>query len=112
LTQNKHENKTYDITGPEALTHAQMAAQLSQALDRPVTFVDAPEQEFRNALRAMHMPDWQADGLIEDYAHYRRGEASNTSSAVQECTSKPPRRFAEFAHDYRTSFMTPVAAHG
>jgi uncharacterized protein YbjT (DUF2867 family) len=112
LTQNKHENKTYDITGPEALTHAQMAAQLSQALDQPVTFVDAPEQEFRNALRAMHMPDWQADGLIEDYAHYRRGEASNTSSAVQQCTGKPPRRFAEFAHDYRTSFMTPVAAHG
>jgi uncharacterized protein YbjT (DUF2867 family) len=111
LTQTRHEGKTYDITGPEALTHFQMAAQLSQALDRPVTFVDVPEQGFREALRAMHMPDWQADGLIEDYAHYRRGEASGVSSAVQEVTGEAPHRFAEFARDYKTAFLTPVAAH-
>ncbi len=65
LTQTKHEGKTYDITGPEALTHSQMAEQLSQALDHTVAFVDVPEGEFRNALRTMGMPDWQADGLIE-----------------------------------------------
>jgi uncharacterized protein YbjT (DUF2867 family) len=31
LTESGHEGKIYDITGPEALTHAQMAEQLSQA---------------------------------------------------------------------------------
>ena len=51
LTRTGHEGKTYDLTGPEALTHAEMAAQLSQALDRPVKFVDLPEQAFREALR-------------------------------------------------------------
>jgi uncharacterized protein YbjT (DUF2867 family) len=111
LTQTKHEGKTYDITGPEALTHSQMAEQLSQALDHPVTFVDVPEGEFRIALRAMGMPDWQADGLIEDYAHYRRGEASNISSVVQECTGKAPRPFADFAHDYKDAFLTPAEVH-
>jgi uncharacterized protein YbjT (DUF2867 family) len=111
LTQTRHAGKTYDITGPEALTHFQMAAQLSRALDRPVTFVDVPEQEFRKALRAIGMPDWQADGLIEDYAHYRRGEASDVSGAVQECTGTAPRPFAEFAHDYKAAFLPPVAMH-
>jgi len=112
LTQSKHEGKTYNITGPEALTHRQMAELLSQKLDRPITFVDVPEQEFRDALRSMQMPDWQADGLVEDFGHYRRGEASGVSSLVQESTGKAPRTFGEFAHDYREHFLAPVAVHG
>jgi uncharacterized protein YbjT (DUF2867 family) len=105
LTKSGHEGKTYDITGPEALTHAEMAAQLSEALHRPVAFVDVPEQRFREALRGFHMPDWQADGLVEDYAHYRQGEASNISSAVQEVTGAAPHPFIAFAHDYKSAFL-------
>jgi uncharacterized protein YbjT (DUF2867 family) len=105
LTRSGHEGKTYDITGPEALTHAEMAAQLSEALERQVAFVDVREQEFREALRGFRMPDWQADGLIEDYAHYRRGEASNISSAVKDVTGEAPRPFMAFARDYKSAFL-------
>jgi uncharacterized protein YbjT (DUF2867 family) len=105
LTQTGHEGKTYDITGPEALTHAEMAAQLSQALNQPIGFVDVPEEGFREALRGLHMPDWQADGLIEDYAHYRRGEASGISSTVKEVTGESPRSFLAFARDYKAAFL-------
>jgi uncharacterized protein YbjT (DUF2867 family) len=105
LTHTGHEGKTYDVTRPEALTHGEMAAQLSQALDRPITFVDLPEHVFREALRGLHMPDWQADGLVEDYTHYRRGEASGISSAVEEATGHPPHTFHEFARDHRAAFL-------
>jgi uncharacterized protein YbjT (DUF2867 family) len=107
LTRSGHEGKTYDLTGPEALTHAEMAAQLSEALHQPVAFVDLPEQGFREVLRSFHMPDWQADGLIEDYAHYRRGEASNLSSAVRDVTGAAPHNFLAFAHDYKSAFLDP-----
>ena len=105
LTRSGHEGKTYDITGPEALTHAEMAAQLSEALERQVAFVDVPERGFREAIRGFGMPDWQADGLIEDYAHYRRGEASNISSAVKDVTGQAPRPFTAFARDYKSAFL-------
>ena len=105
LTQARHEGKTYDLTGSEALTHAGMAEQLSQALNRPITFVDLPEKAFRDALRGFHMPDWQADGLIEDYAHYRRGEAAGITSTVKEVTGEAPRSFREFAHDHKAAFL-------
>jgi uncharacterized protein YbjT (DUF2867 family) len=42
LTQNGHAGKTYDITGPEALTHHEMASLLITALGKTVTFVDVP----------------------------------------------------------------------
>jgi len=109
LTQSQHEGKTYDVTGPAALTHAEMAAQLSAALGRAVAFVDVPEREFREVLRSFHMPDWQADGLIEDYAHYRRGEAADISSAVKDATGEAARPFAIFARDNRLAFLNPAA---
>lgn len=109
LTQSQHEGKTYDITGPAALSHAEMAEQLSGALGRPVAFVDVPEGEFREALRSFHMPDWQADGLIEDYAHYRRGEAANVCSAVKDVTGEAARPFTVFARDNRLAFLNPAA---
>ncbi|HET9712064.1 MAG TPA: hypothetical protein VFP64_09295 [Pyrinomonadaceae bacterium] len=45
----------------------------------------------REALLGFGLPEWQAEGLIEDYAHYRRGEAANVSTAVQEVTGHPAR---------------------
>jgi uncharacterized protein YbjT (DUF2867 family) len=105
LTESGHEGKLYDITGPEALTHAQMASQLSQALGRQIAFIDVPESVMRDALVGAGVPQWQADGLIEDYAHYRRGEASIISSAILDVTGHAPRSFAAFARDYRQAFL-------
>lgn len=101
LTGSGHEGKTYDLTGPEALTHPQMAQILSEELRRSIQYVDVPPAAMRQTLLAGRFPEWQADGLIEDYAHYARGEASAVSSAVQDITGKPPRNFRDFVRDYR-----------
>jgi uncharacterized protein YbjT (DUF2867 family) len=105
LTQNGHEGKTYDITGPETLTHSEIASALTTVLGKPVTFFDVPEAVMRDGLLRFGFPEWQADGLIEDYAHYRRGEASAISTAVADVTSMPPRSFRDFAKDYRQTFL-------
>ncbi|MBV8491433.1 MAG: SDR family oxidoreductase [Candidatus Eremiobacteraeota bacterium] len=104
LTEPGHDGKSYDLTGPEALTHAQIAAQLSAALGRPVAFIDVPEAAMRDALVGFGMPPWQADGLIEDYAHYRRGEAAAVASAILDVTGTQARSFADFARDYAGAF--------
>jgi len=105
LTKAGHEGKTYNITGPEALTHREMAEKLSDALSRKIEFVDVSPEAMRGALAAAGVPDWQADGLIEDYAHYSRGEASEVATGVLEATGKPPRSFDDFARDYAPAFL-------
>jgi uncharacterized protein YbjT (DUF2867 family) len=104
LTEDGHEGNIYNLTGPEALTHREMAEKLSAALGRRIQFVDVPPEAMRGALAAAGLPDWQADGLIEDYAHYSRGEASEVAPGVQDATGKPPRSFDEFARDYAPAF--------
>jgi uncharacterized protein YbjT (DUF2867 family) len=104
LTESGHGGKIYDITGPEALTHAEMASQLSNALGRNITFVNIQERAMRDMLLGFGIPAWQAEGLIEDYAHYRRGEASIIARAIRDVTGCPPRSFAAFARDYKQAF--------
>lgn len=77
-----------------------MAQYLSDATGRQITFVDIPPDTMRDTLLSVGFPDWHADGLIEDYAHYRRGEASAIASGIQDATGKAPRSFETFAHDY------------
>lgn len=104
LTEDGHENKIYNLTGPEALSHKEMAKKLSAALGRQIQFADVLPEAMREALNSAGFPDWQADGLIEDYAHYSRGEAAEIASGIQDATGKPPRTFEDFALDYASAF--------
>ena len=104
LTGEGHAGKIYNLTGPEALTHDEMAEKLSQALDRQITYVDVPPEAMMDALLGFGIPQWQAAGLIEDYAHYRDGEASAIASGVHDVTGSPPRSFDQFARDYAPAF--------
>ena len=106
LTADGHAGKIYNLTGAEALSHSQMAEKLSAALNRKIEFVDVPPEAMRASLKNVGFPDWQADGLIEDYAHYRRGEAAEIASGVRDATGKPPRAFDEFARDYASAFSS------
>lgn len=104
LTEDGHENRTYHLTGPAAITHAQIAAELSTALNRKITFTNVTPPEMRAALSQVGFPEWQADGLIEDYAHYAKNEAAAVENGVLEASGKAARSFADFAKDYAPAF--------
>jgi len=105
LTEPGHDGKIYTITGPAAVTHAEMASALSNAIGRPVAFIDVPSVAFAGALKAAGVPPWQVDGIVEDYAHYARGEAETVSPHVREVTGVDPRDVATFAADYSSAFV-------
>src|SRR5258708_21672856 len=72
LTEPGHEGKTYQITGPESLTHTALASELSSATGRPIQYVDVSPDVLSTSLQALAMPRWQADGSGADFASYRR----------------------------------------
>jgi len=106
LTETGHERQTYTLTGPAALTHTEIAAALSAALGRAITFVDVSPDTFARSLEGI-LPPWQVAGLLEDYAHYSLGEAAAVTPIVEQVTGKPPTDVAQFARDYAPRF----AAH-
>lgn len=103
LTEHGHEGATYTVTGPAPITHAQIAAALTGATGHDVTFIDVPPEAFAASLRGV-LPPWQVEGLLEDYEHYRHGEAASVSAAVTELTGRPPTDVRQFARDYAAAF--------
>ena len=103
LTEPGHEGKTCTITGPAAITHSEIADALSAATGRQIAFVDVPPDAFRASLEGV-LPDWQLDGLLEDYEHYVRGEAAAVLPTVAKVTGQEPGDITRFAHDYAASF--------
>ena len=104
LTGEGHTGKIYNLTGPQALSHAEMAEELSAALGRPIQFVDVSPEAMHDTLLQVGFPAWQAGGLIEDYAHYARGEAAVVTGDIEAATGKAPRTFEVFARDYASAF--------
>jgi len=104
LTEDGHQGKTYNLTGPEALTHTALASILSAATSREIRYIDVTPEDMRNAVLSVGFPEWQAEGLLEDYAHYARGEAALISPDIEAVTGKPPYKFEAFAKDYAHLF--------
>jgi hypothetical protein len=44
--------------------------------------------------------------VLEDYAHYRRSEATLVSAATQDVTGRAARDIDTFARDYAPSFAS------
>jgi uncharacterized protein YbjT (DUF2867 family) len=109
LTEDGHVGKTYTVTGPAAVSHADIATALGDAVGRPVRFERMPQKEFVAMVTGVGMPQWQADGLAEDYAHYDRGEAGAVSPDVQRVTGTDARSVRDFANDYANAFRSARA---
>jgi uncharacterized protein YbjT (DUF2867 family) len=106
LTEDGHVGKTYTVTGPAAVIHAEIATELGDTIGRTVQFESIPPEAFLAALTGAGMPEWQAEGLVEDYAHYDRGEASAVSPDVAQVTGTSPRSLRDFAPDYSDAFKS------
>ncbi|WP_158885129.1 SDR family oxidoreductase [Amycolatopsis anabasis] len=104
LTSTGHTGHTYTLTGPRAVTHAQIAQALSAATGQDIAFHDAPADQFTAALTGV-LPPWQLEGLVEDYAHYARGEAAEVHTSVTDLTGHPARDVTDFARDYAAAFI-------
>ncbi|MFD9941163.1 SDR family oxidoreductase [Nonomuraea sp. NPDC059023] len=106
LTEPGHSGRTYTLTGPRAVTHAEIARALSEATGHRITFADVSPADFAAAMHQM-LPPWQADGLVEDYAHYARGEAADVYTDLTDLTGQPARDLTDFARDHAAAF-TPA----
>jgi uncharacterized protein YbjT (DUF2867 family) len=97
LTGSGHEGKTYPLTGPQALSMAEVAEKLSAATGRPIQYINvAPEDARRNNL-ANGMPPYTADALFELFAERRQGKEAQVSTVIPDIFGWQPTRFEEFA---------------
>jgi uncharacterized protein YbjT (DUF2867 family) len=95
LTEPGHAGGHHDVTGPESLSYADVAAKLTSAMGRPISYVDAPDDGVRQALLDAGLSEWFASALVGLYQDYRRsaadGYAAQVTGTVEQLTGHPPR---------------------
>ncbi|MGB7632151.1 MAG: NmrA family NAD(P)-binding protein, partial [Nitrososphaeraceae archaeon] len=101
---DKHYNKTYMVTGLEALSYHQTAEILSNATGKKIDYVNISEEETRGGTKEAGLNDWLISTILGLYKLYRKGYASQVLSAVEEVTGKKATTFVEFAKDYAGAF--------
>ncbi|MET8003677.1 SDR family oxidoreductase [Nonomuraea glycinis] len=96
LTRPHGENATFILTGPQALTDADLAGRISAALRRTVTCVETPPDALATALKSQGLPPWFADDLAVLVKEVAAGSQATTTTAVHDLTRRPPRTFEDF----------------
>jgi NAD(P)H dehydrogenase (quinone) len=90
-----HAGRTYDLTGPAALTFAELAATVSEATGRPVRFHNETVPEAYDSRASYGAPPWQVDAWVSTYTAVAAGELSTVSPAVEELTGRPATSLAD-----------------
>ena len=104
LTGSGHEGKIYPLTGPEALTMAEVAQKLSAATGKTIHYVDVAPEDARRAQLAAGVPPFLADALAELFAERRKGVESTVSPLVPMLLGRPATSFDAFARRHAAIF--------
>lgn len=97
LTTDGHAGRTYNLSGPRALSFPEVAEILSQVSGRPVRYVEESESEWIAAMRAAGVPGAQLDWSLETFAALHRGEYATVYNDVRGLLGREPREFTELA---------------
>ena len=104
LTEDGHEGKTYNLTGPVSISFHDVAAGLSGALGKNVSYVDVPLEAVRERMIGMGMSEWFSDGMTEYLQAFSDGYGDFTTPDVQQITGHPARSYETFARDFAQAF--------
>ena len=96
LTTDGHDGRTYDLTGPAALTLAEVAEQLSAAAGRPVAYRDQTVEEAYASRASYGAPEWQVTAWVTTYTAIATGELARVSDDVPRLTGRPATSLAEY----------------
>jgi uncharacterized protein YbjT (DUF2867 family) len=110
LTQEGHNGATYELCGPEALSQAEIAAELGRHLRRPVRAQAVPLDEWERGVRAAGLGDYQLDTLRRMFLYYERFGFWGNPRILSGLLGRPPASFAAFVE--RTVCERQVSGSG
>ncbi|MFI6924236.1 SDR family oxidoreductase [Nonomuraea spiralis] len=95
LDPGAHAGRTYDLTGPEALTLDEVAATLTAATGRAISYHPETVEEAYESRRSYGAPGWEVDAWVSTYLAIAAGELEGVSDDVRRLTGRAPTGLAD-----------------
>ena len=100
LTAKGHENKTYRLSGPGALSFDEQARIISRARGKAIEYVAVSRETAEASLKAVGMSQWLAAALAEILDWFAQGGYDEVTGDVERVLGRAPRTFEDFANEF------------
>lgn len=90
LTEDGHDGKAYDLSGPRALTFAEATRTIAEAAGRPIRYEELTPAAYRAELLSEGWPEAAADALNAMFALHRAGHTAEVTDGVQQVLGRAP----------------------
>ena len=109
LLDDKHNGKTYELTGPRQLTFEQVIHEIAQATDRSIQFDSITMEQYTDMLKEFQLPDdyiWLINYLFTEVL---TEENSKVTNDVELVLGRKAKDFSDFAVEIaKTGVWNPV----
>jgi uncharacterized protein YbjT (DUF2867 family) len=99
-----HIGKVYELTGPQSLTMAEFAHELSGVLGRTIQYVDVPPQIWEAKLKEAQLPAHLIAHLVAMAQLHRDDRYDRMTDSFQRLVGRAPISAAEFVRRHATAF--------
>lgn len=104
LTDDQHSGHAYEITGPETITFADVAATITEATGQVVSYEALTLEQYVDEQKTHGVPEEFAQMLGEIYQTIASGALAKPHDDVERILGKPARSFRQFAFDAADSW--------
>jgi len=105
LIHDGHAQKTYELTGPEAITFSELAQLATQIYGKRVRYRAAPEWLAKIALRFKKPNQWERVHLSGMIHEVNAGCANSVSPVFFKLMKRPAISISQFLVDYRLQML-------
>lgn len=100
FTEPTLQQRAYELTGDDPMSHTAVAAAITRASGRPVNYHAIDEDEMRAAGRRAGFSPGRLEYLLVLYGLVRDGSAARVTSTVKDLLGRDPVSFNEFAAEH------------
>ena len=97
LTQEGHNRKVYEVTGPRLLTFKQAVDEIAKATGRPIQFEKVPMQAYASLLEEYGLPKDMIWLITYLFTEVLDGRNESLTDGVYQALGRKPTDFSEFA---------------
>jgi uncharacterized protein YbjT (DUF2867 family) len=96
LTNPTAAGKTYELSGPEAVSYAELAQRISKLAGRPIKFINLTKEQMLAGMQASGMPAEQAKNVLDLDDYYRTGKGAASDAELRQLLTRPPRKLDDY----------------
>ncbi|WP_349957368.1 NmrA family NAD(P)-binding protein [Rhizobium sp. ZPR3] len=99
LIDPRHRNRTYELTGPRALTFRQAVSEIAAATGRTIEYETVPVDAFIAEMTAYGLPQETTDLLHELFTQVLDGRNSPVMDGVRQILGRRAKDFSDYARE-------------